>query len=56
MRFNGRLIAQDAIADATTFELPGDTAYEVQIRKAAGGEIARTIKLTAEPDQIVEVR
>jgi hypothetical protein len=56
VRFHGRLVAQDAIADATTFELPGDTAYEVQIRKAAGGEIARTIKLTAEPDQVVEIR
>ncbi len=56
VRFNGRLVARDAIADSTSFELPGETSYEVLVKNAKGGEISRTIKLTAEPDQVVEVR
>jgi Transglutaminase-like superfamily len=56
VRYQGRLIAQDAIADSTSFELPGDSSYEVLIRKSAGGEITRTIKLGVEPDQVVEIK
>jgi Transglutaminase-like superfamily len=57
VRHDGRLVAQDKIADSTTFELPGDLSYEVRIeRSTGGGEITRTVKLTAEPDQIVEIR
>jgi len=56
VRHQGRLVAQDAIADATTFELPGDSSYEVVVKKASGGEVAKSIKLSAEPDQVVEIR
>lgn len=56
VRHQGRLVARDAINPSTTFELPGDSSYEVQVKKADGGEVSRTIKLTAEPDQMVEVR
>jgi hypothetical protein len=56
VRLHGRLVARDRIADSATFELPGDLSYEVQLQKAEGGEVARTIKLTAEPDQVVEIR
>jgi hypothetical protein len=57
VRLNGRLVAQDKIADSTTFELPGDLSYEVQVRRLeGGGEISKTVKLTAEPDQVVEIR
>ena len=55
VRLDGRLVARDRIADATTFELPGGLSYEVRIDKASGGEIVRTIELTAEPDQVVEI-
>jgi hypothetical protein len=56
VRYQGRLVAQDVISDATTFELPGDSSYEVLVKKAGGGEVSRTIKLTAEPDQVVEIK
>ena len=56
IRQGGRLIAQDAIDGPAHFELPGDTTYEVIIKKAIGGEVARTVKLTAEAEQVVEIR
>jgi hypothetical protein len=56
IRQGGRLVAQDAIEGSTHFELPGDTTYEVVIKKADGGEVARTVKLTTEAEQVVEVR
>jgi len=56
IRQNGNLVAQDRIADATTFHLPGDLPYEVQIKKADGAKIVRTITLSSEPDQMIEVK
>jgi hypothetical protein len=56
VRQNGHLVAQDAIVEATSFELPGDATYDVQVKKAGGGEVSKTIKLTAEPGQVVEIR
>ncbi len=55
VRLNGRLVAQDKIADSTSFELPGDLSYEVQVKKA-DGEITKTVKLSTEPDQVIEIR
>lgn len=57
VRLAGRIVARDTIADSATFELPGDLAYDVAVRKADGsGEVARSIRLSAEPDQVVEIR
>lgn len=56
VRHDGRIVAQNAIADSARFELPGDSTYEVTLRKAGGVEVARTVKLTAAPDQVVEIR
>ena len=56
VRHQGRLVAQDAIPGATSFELPGDSSYEVVVKKADGEEVSRTVKLTAEADQVVEIR
>ncbi len=55
IRYNGRLIAQDKITDTTTFELPGDLSYEVLVARP-DGEIKKTIKLSTEPDQVVEIK
>jgi hypothetical protein len=57
VRHDGRIVAQDKIVDSATFELPGDLSYEIQVRKADGTEgSTRTVKLSAEPDQVVEIR
>ena len=56
VRHDGRIVARDKIADAATFELPGDLSYEVQVRKDGGEALNRTVKLSAEPDQVVEIR
>lgn len=56
VRLDGRLVARDRIADSTTFELPGGLSYEVRIDKDGGGEVARTIRVSAEPEQLIEIR
>ncbi|WP_435008879.1 transglutaminase-like domain-containing protein [Tundrisphaera lichenicola] len=57
VRRSGRIVAQAPISDPVTFELPGDLEYQVQIRKSDGSEgPSRTVKLSAEPDQVVEIR
>jgi hypothetical protein len=55
VRLNGKLVAQDKITEATTFELPGDLDYEVIVVRPEG-EIKRTIKLSTEADQVVEIK
>jgi len=56
VRHLGRIVAQDRATDSAAFDLPGDTAYEVLVRKPDGGEAAKTVKLTAEPGQVVDLR
>ncbi len=54
VRHDGRIVAQDRIAPATTFELPGDSAYEVQLRlDGQPSPTTRLVKLTTEPNQDV---
>ena len=51
---DGRIVAQDRVAPSTSFELPGDSTYVVDLQ--LDGEpvpAPRTVKLTAEPDQVV---
>jgi hypothetical protein len=55
VRFNGRLVAQDKIADTTTFELPGDLAYEVIVDRPEGA-IKKTVKLSIDENQVVEIQ
>jgi Transglutaminase-like superfamily len=55
VRFGGRLVAQDKIADTTTFELPGDLSYEVIVARPEGA-IKKTIKLSTEANQVVEIQ
>lgn len=57
VRLAGRILAQGPIADSASFELPGDLEYQIQVHKLDGsGELSRSVKLSAEPDQVVEVR
>jgi hypothetical protein len=57
VRLAGRIVAQAPIADNASFELPGDLEYQVQVRKLDGsGEVSRTVKLSTEPDQVIEIR
>ncbi len=55
VRYNGRLVAQDKIADSTSFELPGDLTYEVIVARP-DGEIKQTVKLSTEPGQVIEIK
>ncbi len=55
VRLNGKLVAQDKIAEATTFELPGDLSYEVLVVRPEG-ELKQTVKLSTEMDQVVEIK
>jgi hypothetical protein len=57
VRLAGRIVAHAPITDSASFELPGDLEYQVQVRKPDGsGEVSRTVKLSAEPDQVIEIR
>jgi hypothetical protein len=57
VRLAGRIVAQAPIAESASFELPGNLEYQVQVRKPDGsGEVSRTVKLSAEPDQVIEIR
>ena len=57
VRQSGRIVAHAPIDGSASFELPGDREYQVQVRKPDGsGEVAKAVKLTTEPDQVVEIR
>jgi len=57
VRHLGRIVAQDRADESTAFELPGDTSYDILVRKPEGaGEVAKTVKLTAEAGQIIDLR
>ena len=54
IRHDGRIVAQDRVAPSTTFELPGDSAYGVDLQiDGEPSPSSRTVQLTAEPDQVV---
>ncbi len=55
VRLNGKLVAQDKVSESTSFELPGDLSYDVVIVRPEG-EIKKTIKLSTEMDQVVEIK
>ncbi len=55
VRLNGKLVAQDKIQDSTQFELPGDLSYEVTVVRP-DGEIKKTVQLSTEMDQVVEIK
>ncbi len=49
----GRIVAHDhAATDSATFELAGNLPYEVTLGKAT----PKTIKVTADPDQVIDLR
>ena len=53
VRHDGRIVAQDHLNPAATFELPGDTSYEVETRRdGQTTPTTRTVELTAEADQV----
>lgn len=54
VRHAGRIVAHDRIAPAATFELPGDSEYEVEVRPdGQPAPAARPVRLTLDPDQVV---
>ena len=54
VRHQGRIVAQDRIAPATSFELPGDSTYLVELQLDGDSTPSpRTVQLTAEPNQVV---
>ncbi len=54
VRHDGRIVAQSPIDPTASFELPGDTAYEVELRIACKpSQSFRMVKLTDEVDQVI---
>ena len=56
VRHDGRIVAQDHLDPATSFELPGNSSYEVELRgDAAATPTMRSIELTDQPDQVISL-
>ena len=54
VRHDGRIVAHGPINPDATFELPGDSSYEVQLVVACKPAAStRTVKLSLDPDQVI---
>ena len=54
VRHEGRVVAQDRVAPATSFELPGESTYLVELQLDGESTLSpRTVQITAEPNQVV---
>lgn len=56
VRSAGVIVARDELAPTASFELPGDSVYQVTIDRRGAEAIVREIKLTKDNDQVVELR
>ena len=56
IRHDGRIVAQALIAPEAAFELPGDSAYEVELRRdGQATPTTRSVKLSLEANQVVSL-
>ena len=56
VRHEGRIVAMDRIDPATSFELPGNSSYEVELRgDLSAAPTTRSVELTDQPDQVVSL-
>lgn len=53
VRQGGRVVAEDRLAPATTFELPGDTDYEVEFRPDGQSPTTRAVRVTDQAEQVI---
>ena len=53
VRHAGRIVAHDRLRPAATFELPGDSTYEIELRRDGQPASTRSVKLNADPEQVV---